>query len=174
MIEETWEKTIKKSGKYFWRKVDGPVSFTIATLIGARWWPKRANRWEDPTGTEWQLTDDPVDEAAFHKVFANTVRAQQLEKASAFNLGGGLEKGADTDDAKKVIQAYRRRGATQEAQLATLIACGGLWTNQRCADEGYAVHPCCQLCGLHPDTAYDTAWVCQAISRKNLQEFQAS
>ena len=148
-----------------WKMSKGILSATITTLLQEGWEPTAADLWTDPGGTSFQLSDAPSDRRFFTAHFASGIRKRLWARAGAHHLSG-LHEEMDTTAAAKLVKRLRKQGHLREAQLASMIACGGLWTRTRAKEAGYAVpteNVVCPLCGCGQDTLFHRAYQCRRV-----------
>ena len=68
----------------------------------------------------------------------------------------------------------RRKGELPLADLLVTICSGGMWTWDRCCEEGYDVDPVCPLCQQEPGSLHHICWRCPAVAAAGLQSIEAS
>eukprot|EP00973_Karenia_brevis_P029414 4058104-Karenia_brevis.AAC.1 len=102
---------------------------------------------EDDQGEQWSIDPEvPTLPDQMVEIFEKALIQKQWQVAANHRNGEGLQHGADVYIAKRVHRQLRRDGYKNEAGMLQVVARGGLWLNQRKAEQGYPCNPVCPLC----------------------------
>ena len=164
----------KLSSTERWRKVNGPISTMVATLMDIDWIVKLPHRWTTPEDTVWWISDDPMD---LNQVKAEFFRLSELgnwAKAARHYLGKGAEKGVIVEPAIKLRRSLKKKGDHRAAGLLDCIVTAGMWSNVRIQEAGYDIDTRCVLCGHETDDDWHRMWQCPAIMCNQDKDIQLS
>eukprot|EP00959_Pyramimonas_sp_CCMP1952_P176682 3692926-Pyramimonas_sp.AAC.1 len=64
------------------------------------------------------------------------MEAQPWLKAADHYYGKGIQHGMDATMLKRTLQTLRKADRAQETGALEALACGAIWTGQRCKDAG--------------------------------------
>jgi len=78
--------------------------------------------------------------------------------AAKHHLGKGLEGGVGWTQARAQIRTWTNRGDHGRADMAKLVAQGGIWTRSRLRDDGHPVEGVCPRCLNAEETALHFFW----------------
>ena len=111
-----------------WKNVTGPLATLAATLLDIGWKPLGPLNWVDFEGVEWNLDPkDPLLITQFTEHFSRQVDLRVWKKASAHNLGGGLEKGVGWTVPFKKLKGYSSHELHLQHGCCLTVAQGGVW-----------------------------------------------
>ena len=145
----------------------------IATLLDAGWDPFLPDQWCDALGTEWHLTDDPVDLIALEKNINEVLNLRQWQQASSHHLGAGLESGCYLPQAQAALRKLGNDDIKSQG-LMRCIMCVGLWTVERCNYNGYPSNKLCPMCGKAKDTEEHRAYYCPVVEASKDEQLRAT
>eukprot|EP00959_Pyramimonas_sp_CCMP1952_P206924 4328314-Pyramimonas_sp.AAC.1 len=72
-----------------------------------------------------------------------------------------MQHGMDITMLKKTLQKLREADRVQEAGALEALACGAIWTGQRCKAAGYQTDGVCLRCTKAPDTLKHRIYNCE-------------
>ena len=162
-IYKFWAKTkvLLADPSSRWRQVRGFASAVIATVMDLGMKPISPVCWGVPgSEDEWHITGRGS-VAVFKKDLASIMDKAAWATASLHRHGDGLQEGAVLHGPKKHLRYLQTKGLGSEyTMLATTLA-GGVWTGERCRQEGMEVEGLCPACGTQPDTEEHRLWFCE-------------
>eukprot|EP00959_Pyramimonas_sp_CCMP1952_P139680 2923211-Pyramimonas_sp.AAC.1 len=89
------------------------------------------------------------------------MEAQLWLKAPDHYYGKGMQHGMDTTMLMRTLQKLRKADRVQEAGSLEALACGAIWTGQRCKDAGYRIDAKCPRCSKAADTLMHRLYECE-------------
>eukprot|EP00959_Pyramimonas_sp_CCMP1952_P014935 315991-Pyramimonas_sp.AAC.1 len=142
--------------------VTGPMGALMISLQQLGWDPNQPDVWEDPRGSIWRFKDDDeLDFKDIMRTIAQDMEAQLWLKAADHYYGKDMQHGMGTTMLKRTLQKLRKADRVQEAGALEALACGAIWTGQRCKDAGYRTDAKCPRCSRAADTINHTLYECE-------------
>eukprot|EP00959_Pyramimonas_sp_CCMP1952_P373117 7814005-Pyramimonas_sp.AAC.1 len=80
-----------------------------------------------------------------------------------------MQHGMDTTMLKRTLQKLRKADRIQEAGALESLACGAIWTGQRCKDAGYKIDGKCPRCSKAADTIKHRIHECEMNDNLNIE-----
>ena len=158
-----------------WQRVNGPIGATIACLAEIGWNPNAPDVWFSRDMTKWSMEGINAGHMPIKNMeliqSINTDALRMVEAAAPPFGPRGFSTGIDWRQVALRIAQLMRHGDLQEASLLETHACGGIWTPQRLANEGYSYSSedgpkvMCRLCGAALDSEEHRTYRCEATQR---------
>ena len=83
-----------------WRRLHGFLASVFCTLVDQHWQIEEPELWKAPSGQEWRLSTEPVDNRMFLQEFRKRLANNLWAKAAGHQYGEGLVGGADSSVAR--------------------------------------------------------------------------
>ena len=123
----------------------GPISATICSVLEAGWKPSTPGFWQTPDASA------TLDGALFNKAqiidcFSKDMDMQTWKRAAGQSLSSGMEKGINTDFAKKARSQLIKEGNFMAARALDFLVCGAINEPRLLADGPVSNHFFCVRC----------------------------
>ena len=108
-----------------WNQATGPISATICSVLEAGWKPSIRGFFQTPDASA------TLDGALFNKAqiidsFSRDMEMQTWKRAAGHSLSSGMEKGTNTDFAKKARSQLIKEGNFMAARALDFPVCGAI------------------------------------------------
>lgn len=149
---KTWPKIARQlqEKKDRWKKVNGPLSATVATMFNIGWTPS----------SSWQLEE--AHHSLFYTAVRNTIETEMWSNASKHEAGRGLEEGVDLTEAYKNFKFLNKTGRHSERAMLNTSLVGACWPAERKFRHGITSDSKCPRCGHPNESLFHRIWECKA------------